>query len=587
MASPWGDNRYPPSQSPGRYPPNGQQNQQYDPRLQYGQPAAPGFYNPAILPPRQPQFPIPTIPHILMPGGRGILPPPTPFRGASGDLSGDLFFQSPPSFPKAEVHIPLPPPIKHTISAPAPPLPKKPDFHQPPVHLRPAQTAPPGAFPTLDLYPQTVHIPADSFPQEKISASTQGYARATPIEQPFKRENDVPAPPISGPEQSANARVQEDAELKRALEQSKRDAEARRLREDDELARAMQESLQVQPRRTPPSALPALHIPSSSHALSPPSRHSPASSSASREHDLSLSQTASPSSYFPPVSSGSPLGLRKAHSHYFPSPEAGPTPQAGPSSSTSSTGASRQSQPVQQILDDEALARSLMEEEEREMKHMREEEQAKRMREQEHAKQRQNASVSPVVRENGSHGSGAAPPQYMEVMPGSSPAVSHKPPTSSPTIPSSSSLAPPHSGRRDASPSTPEPSLFPANGSLYRSISANASPKPDTSLEARSSRSHSFAASTPHTQTSRIPSTQSSPNTSKSPPLYPLPSVQEGIDTSSSSSGGVASGSPGAAPNPNESRPPPPPVTSTQFVDPELLQGVSKYTSAIVSTDKY
>lgn len=606
MASPWGDSRYP--QFPGRYPPNPQPTVPARPyeqrRSQYVQPAAPGFYNPAIMPPRQPPYTAPPhmpiapsrFPPSLQPGGFHTHTPP--YRSASGDISGDLFFQNPPSFPKPQIPPPVAPQLKHSISAPAPPLPKKPDFNQPPLPPKPSFTSPPSAFPSSDLYPQNVHASANVLLQEIIGAPAgQGYAGASPIEKPFIPEDRVPEPQSSDPDYSGRSRQREEEEqLKQALEQSAKYAETQKKREDEELARAMEESLKIQRPRTSSGAFPSLQISSSSLSPASAMRVAAASTSAVPETEFSIVQTASPSSYFAPaalVPASAPVGLRKTQSSYFPPVEAGPSSQAGPSSSSSG---------VRQIFDDEALARSLMEEEERGLRRRQdgeeqdkkrrqdEEERDKRRRQDEEQarrtkdhKQKKEITLVAVNRDDGTSGVDGLP-QYSEVVTESPPPASQPSSPPAPTLPTISSLVPPDQTRRESSPIRPSPSPPAFNGPLYRSTSANAIPTTTSAIpspDLHPGRSHSFTGG--FRPPSRDSSSPSSPNTppQRTPNGHPLPPVQESSE-SSSSGVMVGSSSNGTQPtneaqtSPSAPAPSPPSMAPNQFVDPELLRGVSK-----------
>ena len=164
MAAPWGDSRYSPFPTPfipSTQPANARQQQQHGRPYRVPQ-VAPGFYNPAIFPnqPYGPPVPavqpMPQIPSILRPGRGPQSPPLTGHRSYSKELSGDIFFGA-PAFPQPQIHPPsaqaypphppshhvVPPPIRHTVSAPATPIPQKPDFDIPPLPPKPLHTSPP------------------------------------------------------------------------------------------------------------------------------------------------------------------------------------------------------------------------------------------------------------------------------------------------------------------------------------------------------------------------------------------------------------------------------------------------------------
>lgn len=585
MAAQWGDSRYPPFAPPGPYPPNGQPVQQpyVDPRRQYVPQPPSGFYNPA-LPQPQPGYasnppppiaiPTPSIPSILQPGSGGAYR--TVNRTSSRADIGDLFFGGAPSFPVPEFPSgpiqPGPrtsslaaPPLKHTVSAPpaAPPIPRKPDFSQPPLPPKPSYNPPlPTAPPVLDGY---------SHFQQHVAPP--------------------PPPPIP-------AAVNEDEEFRRAIEQSEREAQARRRGEDEELARAVQESLRV-------------------------------NDTASVTADSNLSS--SPTSYGFPVSAPP---LHNAPSNYFGSPEQMSVPMPGPSTASSPGPSRSRADSAKQVSEDEELARRLADEElqearraeeqqqqlvrlrEEEAKRLREEqEQMKRMQqEQEEARRTQEqyqqsqgsskarmdapAQVHRVVNASADDGL----PQYSEFIPSASagPSVQKKPSVPSLTRPhsASASVARPHSSF-DSLPNLPHP---PATG-MYRSTSASAVPNQllDPSLvhNMRTGRSPSVdSASRPASNASSPTDSPSVPSRSpvaSRPAGRPLPPVDEGSESVVSGSSVTESGhsqsshtaSPVHTNDSPSSRPPPPvgPVPSSQFVDPQLLLGLSKFLQDIHTSD--
>ncbi len=514
MAAPgWGNSPYP---HPGRYPPN---RSPYDPRRQqYFQPATPGFYNPAVFPNQQAYAPhtptsAPPIPSILKPGrGPPVSPPVGGFRANSfsSELSGDIFFQnpSPPAFPQPQIqHIP-PPQIRHTVSAPAPHIPRKPDFNQPPLPPKPSLSIQDGPGPSL--YPQPV-------------ASTSLHDRSPRV--PPKVLNPGSDKHTSSPNS--------DTDFNRALQQSaEADAEIRRQEEED-LARALEESLRTSPRRASSPLPPSLHIPIDDRSGF---EHSPGSHESDHVTHPAYILTSTP---------------------FLTSPVSSPSAHAEGSSQRrdAKPDAVYNSPPRmdRQILDDEAFARSLLEEEQRA---------AKQAVEQGKAQTNQDSSSSsplPPVE--------PGLPQYDNIV-----FPPHPLPATTPNSPSINS-APPmatHSyGQR-----TPESPQIPSPGPILgRSTSANVVPTyPVHDSETRNGRSLSFGASgtksvarPPLNESSNEPSPQLKHKTSTAFP-QPLPSVQEHSPSGSSQ----------GSPQPPTESPPLIHRTSSQYIDNELLKGVSE-----------
>ena len=214
-------------------------------------PPMPGFYNPAIPQPRPgtpptagspPAFPQPRIglPPSLVPGRRPTFTVPR-------SQSNDYFFQNDsPSF-----HVPP----RHTQTAPVPPLPRKPDFDQPPLppkpSLSPTATSAPTSPPLLNgaaLY-------------------------ASPEPSPLPSAPPLPPPPPRQHEE-------DDDILHRVLEISAQESQQSHgepmLSEEEQLARAMEESLKMSSRFSVPSPdrPPSIMTSSPEQGPTAPSRHS-------------------------------------------------------------------------------------------------------------------------------------------------------------------------------------------------------------------------------------------------------------------------------------------------------------------------
>ncbi|KAI0921770.1 hypothetical protein AcW2_006646 [Taiwanofungus camphoratus] len=212
------------------------------PQAQHLQPGAPGSYNPSPSMPRPQPYYTPSHPSVApppVPSGSNasvsLLPgsaPPmlSPAHGSSA--SGDYFSQG-AGFPQPHLGCQ----IRYTRSAPVPPLPRKPDFSQPP---RPPK------------------------PYSLITATATHLAN-----NPEDLELHLPSPKSSSPAVPPKTYNEEEA-LKRALELSARETEEHRNRtlelEEEELALALQESLKLAP--GPPVTGPNLYFPSASVAAS-------------------------------------------------------------------------------------------------------------------------------------------------------------------------------------------------------------------------------------------------------------------------------------------------------------------------------
>ncbi|KAL4242068.1 hypothetical protein ABKN59_000565 [Abortiporus biennis] len=231
--APWGNDSYPPSpQSPLQNP--------YEPRPRsYSQQTVPGFYIPSLSsvhpygPPshayrQSPPPPVPPIPSALQPGALYRVQSNTTLRRNSNDL----FFESPPppvppapAFPFPQQH-PRAPPLHHSQSSPPPPFP---EYQQgrPHVPPKPHHTAPPGSIP--HVHPHALHAGPSSYHQSISDAKPPSF---TP---PGEEEEDI--------------------ELKRILEISAQESEARKreeaAREQAELAQALKASLHVHDRHFP------------------------------------------------------------------------------------------------------------------------------------------------------------------------------------------------------------------------------------------------------------------------------------------------------------------------------------------------
>ncbi|GJE84106.1 hypothetical protein PsYK624_001810 [Phanerochaete sordida] len=533
--TPWGNSRYPPYPAHYASAPAAPGPAAFDPRrAQYtAPPPAAGFYNAAIMQhaqgpadPRMRQMsmmamPQPNIPPILQPGAGPRATRFENFRSNSGDLSGDLLFREPPRMPMPMPvpQVPTlsslsPPQIRHSVSAPAPPLPKKPSFDVPPLPPKPSKTSPPG---TLPLYPQSANSP------RAVSQPSTSYAQ-TPVD--VVPENSYPALAPSPP-------VEEDRAFRAALEQSRRDAEAARQREEEELAKAMQESLSLSSQ--PPSAV-----------VSPI-----ASGSRSSYYDPGPSPGAS-------TSFGSPSPALISTNPFVQSPESVPLP-------TPSLGQLSASPPStsQQIHDDEALARQLAEEEEQSARQKQDEERARALVNAQAAEQaRQVASQLALPPRS--------PPEYPTV---ASPSFTSHPPT----IPEGLPLPTPES----STSGTPSPIRSGSSSpDIHRHRSSSALPPSAPLYEdtVRAGRSQSFGAYSSSAAANRpsLPRTPSS-NGHRSAAASPkLPSVPEKAASSVSShatnektsSVGHSHSSPNTSP---EATPRP----ASQYVDTELLRGVS------------
>ena len=131
--------------------------------------------------------------------------------------------------------------MRHSISAPVPPVPAKPDFSVPPLPPKPPFSTP----------PHTGHLHSNSDGRNAYAGPVAGPSQErTPRLPPKILTSSGPAGGVGRdetrhgfPDEKQKAR--EDDELERALRMSAMDAQAAKQREDDELARAMQESLQV------------------------------------------------------------------------------------------------------------------------------------------------------------------------------------------------------------------------------------------------------------------------------------------------------------------------------------------------------
>lgn len=545
---PWGDSRYPsfPTPAPSAAP--------FDPRRsQYAPPQpAGGFYNSAVFTPPPSLYPGPSppgtsslyappphqpIPHALKPGG-GIRSPsyPSTYRANSGDLAGDLFFQDAPRFPMPQLsslppqqlqsppvhhapgaHVPYPPRMQHSISAPPPPVPKKPDFSQPPIPPRPAVSTP--AVPQLGLYPQSSAFMSE--PSMLLGSVS-----------PPVPERNAPGP---SPE--------EDQALRKALEQSARDAEAAAKREEEELAKAMAASLSIS---------------SSPHTGPSPTSNSYFTAADARRPSLYVD---SPGSV-----------VQSNYTSPLPSSSSAPLPPSSTPYSTQSHVLSEDTSPIsftnsppamaQQLLDDEALARQLMEEEQR---------------------QAQAPAPAPVpasepVRKL------SLPPQYSEVAPAASlqasplVGVSTSPSGLSPNIPSTSYSSHPSPVR--SRPPSPEQHL-----SRTTSTIAISPISPSVYDDIRSGRSKSFGGYTvekskrPPMPMQRPPSLNSlhpsSPPVPKSSSPT-LPALQEDTDKPGSPASSRHTNSVPSQVGPDTPPPSDVPRVTGQYVDSELLRGVSE-----------
>lgn len=461
-------------------------------------------------------MPQPNIPPVLQPGAGSRSPSYASFRSNSGDLSGDLFFNNVLRMPVPQVHHPpQAPQIRQTVSAPPPPLPKKPDFDVPPLPPKPTKTSPPGSLP---LYPQPVNSSAASSGPSTSLAQT-----------PRSPVNDVPEKTDPAP---LPAEEELDVTFQAALEQSRRDAEAARRREEEELARAMAESLTTSPRREAPRISPVLRSSRSSYY------EQTSSSGASTSSGLVFSPPA-PRSTNPFVQT--------------PEPISSPRPNVSSVVLTSSPPSI-----PQQILDDEAVARQIAEEEERLARDKQDEERERALANAKAAEQAHKVAAELAL-----------PPEY-------------EPANPSPPISFETSLTPP----------VPEPSSFastsPAQSHVpspdvhrHRSTSANTS-SPLYDDYVRTGRSQSFGAYGVGSPGLRppLPHSSSTNGLKSAAASSKLPSVSERANSVSShtsdntSSPDHPNGS-SASPGLSDAAPRPP----SQYVDTELLRGVCEWSS--------
>ena len=579
--SPWANSRYPPY--PAQYAPGAAGSapgppaagSSFDPRrVQYGQPPPAGFYNPAVFsqqrgpaeyqafaPPSM--MPQPHIPSVLTPGSAHRSPSYPALRANSGDLP-DLFFTKGPSFPTPHIlpqvpprqsssqvpqgphpipppHVsqghphPPPPPIRQTVSAPAPPVPRKPSFNQPPLPPKPTHTSPPGTLPLSAPGPST-------FRERRPSTAPVPFPGLPTFQ-------DVPQPLGSpGPMEES------DEALRAALQQSARDAEAAKKREEEELARAMAESLSISKSR-------------------PVNTYGTSSASGSRMPHSASSMGASSSAPHSAYSSPSPPGSSKPIAH---SPE--------PLHATVANGSSHYtpSPPAmsQQILDDEALARRLAEEDV--------ELETRQRQEAERAQAQANAQQAEQARRAAEQLRAAEPPSQIPLPPPEySPSIPALPtPSTVPPTPELSSLSPPvvtPGASRRSSPAQsgpPSPQI-----DLPRRSSATAVPFPSPpahDADGRAARSQSFGAyggaPAPPSVRPPLPHSQSTNGLRPPGPSPQLPSVPERTSSVSQQSqqpqqpGGDSPNSGNGSPTPNGGVP----GSSSQFVDNALLRGVSK-----------
>ncbi|PIL37047.1 hypothetical protein GSI_00739 [Ganoderma sinense ZZ0214-1] len=322
-----------PPPEPGRQYPfaAGQRQSYFAPGMQ--PPVVPGFYNPALPHPQTqppsppgppgspPAFPQPRVglPPSLVPGRKSTYAVPR-------SHSNDFFFQS-EGLSSTYGYPHLHPRHAQTNPVPAPPLPRKPVFEQPPLPPKPRMPGPPPPLP-LGSPGSPSHVPYNGSPH-----SASYFTSPEPIPGPS-------APPLPV---SPEPEEDDDAILSRVLEMSAKEARPIQpssepmLSEDEQIARALAESLKIN------ASLPV---------LSPPADH---------------------------------------RAFINTSPEQAPVPLPGPSASRPISGSSVQplqafskgsserasvgSYIAEQISADEALARQLQEEMEEEERRQAEEEQ--------------------------------------------------------------------------------------------------------------------------------------------------------------------------------------------------------------------
>ncbi|EKM59152.1 uncharacterized protein PHACADRAFT_249404 [Phanerochaete carnosa HHB-10118-sp] len=462
-------------------------------------------------------MPQPSIPPVLQPGAEPRSPPYAAFRSNSGDLSGDLFFDGPPRMPIPQMYnTPLPqasPQIRYTASAPLPPLPKKPSFDVPPLPPKPTKTSPPGALP---LYSQALN--GLSTFSEPSTSSPQ-----TPRLDNVTESVDPALPPAE----------EDDVALQAALEQSKGYAEAARRREEEELAKAMAESLTVSPRRESAQVSPI------------------ASGSGSSYYEKGPSSSASTS-----FGSGFPFPAPTSTISFVQTPEPASlsAPVVSPPVLTSSP-----TSMSQQILDDEALARQLAEEEERLARQKQDEERAKALADAQAAEQARKVAAELALPPH--------PPEYQAADPPSFP-------PSPLTAPEDLALPSPESGGSE----TPFPLRSTVSSpDIHRHSGSTHSGAPLCEDNVRAGRSQSFGAYSASSPGIKLPLPHSPLNRPRSSGASPnLPSVPETANSVNSHSGENASStehtnSLPASPGDNDVAP----RSTSQYVDAELLRGVS------------
>ena len=496
-------------------------------------PAIPGFYSPALAQMPQPPTP-PTAPAFPQPRP-GLPPSLVPGRASTSSIpraqSNDFFFQQGSMFP-----IP-----RHSQTAPVPPLPRKPDFDQPPLPPKPMLSPP---------VPPSPHEP-NGFAAAQSSPSYFASPEPTPL--PLIHS---PPPVPSAPPLHAAAEDDHDDILKRVLEmsaQESRDASAQPT-EEELIARAMQESLRFSP-------------PTMSPLAPPPRQHAMTSSPEQNPIPIpDVDFSAGSSSYAAAAHAPPPLPR-------LPSP-----PRAGsshPGSSYFPSGEARGSRPhvAQQISEDEALARQLAQEEEQ----LLEEE---RRKEAEAAADGPPAAAPPQPSSNSTSPAPPdpadlpPPPQYDEAVVAPAPGSFYN-----------STVSAHFPAPNGAGPNGSAPARLP---SLGRSISANpAPPKPSSSpdLTKRLSRSQSLGDRDSSAAASASGASASVAAASSSASLLPvgthqgerprsttsstLGSIDEGDGSPSEANGSSPGGSSGVEV-----------VSNTQYLDAELLAGLCKSSAA-------
>ncbi|KAI0638069.1 hypothetical protein C8Q77DRAFT_408357 [Trametes polyzona] len=211
----------------------------------------PGFYSPALAQPAPglarsppargapPAFPRPELPQSLMPGGKPTFNP-------TRTLSDDYFFQADgPSSPPAGYYRQTRPSLS------SPPVPRKPDFSNPPLPPKP-RFSPPASAPAVSRVAPSSSppLPYGRAPRA-VSYPPPEHAHHPPPEHHYHHQASAPPLPPAAPHE-------DDAVLHHVLEisaqESKRQQEESMRSEETQLAMALAASLRMGSSQSTPEA---------------------------------------------------------------------------------------------------------------------------------------------------------------------------------------------------------------------------------------------------------------------------------------------------------------------------------------------